>query len=116
MSTDLVTVAPAATVAEAATVMGTGQVGSAMVMDGGTLVGIFTERDVLRAVGSEFDAGASRRIGFMTADPHTARADEDTHDALAAMLAFGFRHLPVVEGAAVIGVVSMRDLTRELSG
>jgi CBS domain-containing protein len=116
MCTDLVTVAPTATVAEAATVMGTAQVGSAMVMEGGTLVGIFTERDVLRAVGSEFDAEHHAVSEFMTADPHTARPDEDTHDALAAMLAFGFRHLPVVEGATVIGVVSMRDLTRELSG
>ena len=115
MSTDLVIVAPDATVAEAATVMGTGQVGSAMVMDGGTLVGIFTERDVLRAVGSDFDAEHHAVTGFMTKDPHTTPADEDAHDALAAMLAFGFRHLPVMDGAKVVGVVSMRDLTRALS-
>ena len=106
MSTDLVIVGPDATVAEAATVMGTGQVGSAMVMDGGTLVGIFTERDVLRAVGSDFDAEHHAVTGFMT---------EDAHDALAAMLAFGFRHLPVMDGAKLVGVVSMRDLTRALS-
>jgi CBS domain-containing protein len=116
MSTDLVMVAPTTTVAEAATVMGTRQVGSAMVMEGGALVGIFTERDVLRAVGSDFDAEHHAVSEFMTRDPHTAQADEETHDALATMLAFGFRHLPVVERGGVVGVVSMRDLTRELSG
>jgi len=116
MSTDLIAVSPTTTVAEAATIMGTRQVGSAMVMEGTALVGIFTERDVLRAVGSDFDAEHHPVSEFMTRDPHTATVDEDTHDALAAMLAFGFRHLPVVQGADVVGVVSMRDLTRELSG
>jgi Predicted signal-transduction protein containing cAMP-binding and CBS domains len=115
MSTDLVIVAPDTTVAEAATVMGTSQVGSAMVMEGGTLVGIFTERDVLRAVGSDFDAEHHAVSGFMTKGPHTSPADEEAHDALATMLAFGFRHLPVMDGAKVVGVVSMRDLTRALS-
>jgi CBS domain-containing protein len=116
MSTDLVLVAPNSTVSEAAALMGTAQVGSAIVMEGGTLVGIFTERDVLRAVGSELGAEHHVVSEFMTREPHTAPPDEDTHDALGAMLAFGFRHLPVVEGATVLGMVSMRDLTRELSG
>jgi CBS domain-containing protein len=116
MSTDLVTVSPDTTVAEAATTMGTRQVGSTLVMDGARLAGIFTERDVLRAVGSDFDAEHHAVSEFMTQEPHTTRADEDTHEALSAMLAFGFRHLPVMEGAAVVGVVSMRDLTRSLQG
>jgi CBS domain-containing protein len=114
MSRELVKVAPDTTVAEAATMMGTRQVGSALVMEGTVLAGIFTERDVLRAVGSDFDAEHHAVSEFMTREPHTARVDEDTHEALSAMLAFGFRHLPVVEGAAVVGVVSMRDLTRSL--
>ncbi len=116
MSTDMVIVTPATTVAEAATIMGTRKVGSALVIDGASLLGIFTERDVLRAVGSDFDAEHHAVSEFMTSDPHTARPDEGTHEALSAMLAFGFRHLPVMEHGRVIGVVSMRDLTRELSG
>ena len=116
MSSELLMVAPTATVAEAATSMGTRKVGSALVMDGSVLVGIFTERDVLRAVGSDFDAEHHAISEFMTRDPHTVRADEELHDALSAMLAFGFRHLPVMEGATVVGVVSMRDLTRAISG
>ncbi len=116
MSTELVIVTPSTTVAEAATVMGTRKVGSALVMEGTALLGIFTERDVLRAVGSDFDAEHHAVSEFMTADPHTARTTEDAHDALGSMLAFGFRHLPVMEGAAVVGIVSMRDLTRAISG
>ena len=107
---------PATTVAEAATLMGTRQVGSSLVMDGDALVGIFTERDVLRAVASHFDAEHHSVSEFMTADPSTVSPDEDAHGALSSMLAFGFRHLPVIEGDAVVGIVSMRDLTRDLAG
>jgi CBS domain-containing protein len=116
MSTELLKMTPATTVAEAATVMGTRQVGSALVMDGETLVGIFTERDVLRAVASDFDAEHHSVSEFMTRDPSTVSPDEEAHGALSSMLAFGFRHLPVVEGGAVVGIVSMRDLTRDLAG
>ena len=70
---------------------------------------------MLRAVGSDFDAEHHAVSEFMTAEPHTAQADEELHDALAAMLAFGFRHLPVMEGARIVGIVSMRDLTRAIS-
>ncbi len=111
MSTDLVIVAPATTVAEAATTMSTRKVGSALVMDGDALIGIFTERDVMRAVASEFDA-EHRQVGsFMTPDPTTIGPDAETHEGLSSMFAFGFRHMPVVEGGRVVGMVSMRDLT-----
>jgi CBS domain-containing protein len=111
MSTDMVQVTPSTTVAEAATIMSTKKVGSALVMEGKTLVGIFTERDVLRAVASEFDAEHHQVGSFMTAEPTTIGPDADTHEGLSSMFAFGFRHMPVVEGGQVIGVVSMRDLT-----
>lgn len=116
MSTEMLTVPPTTTVAEAATIMGTRQVGSALVMEGETLLGIFTERDVLRAVGSDFDAEHHPVSEFMTRDPSTVSPEEEAHGALSSMLAFGFRHLPVVEGGAVVGIVSMRDLTRGLAG
>src|SRR5262245_51174172 len=56
MSKDLVAVEPSSTVAEAATLMGERHVGSALVLEGGRAAGIFTERDVLRALASDFDA------------------------------------------------------------
>lgn len=112
MSTDLVVVGPTATVAEAATVMSTNHVGSALVMEEGRLLGIFTERDVLRAVGSNVGAEGLHVREAMTADPETADPGFDTEDALELMLERGFRHLPVVHDGRVVGVVSMRDILR----
>jgi CBS domain-containing protein len=92
--------------------MSTHQVGAALVLDGESLVGIFTERDVLRAVGSDFDAEHHAVSEFMTKDPKTIGSDVETQEALESMFAFGFRHLPVVEEGRVVGIVSMRDVTR----
>jgi CBS domain-containing protein len=112
MSTDLTIVAPTTTIADAATMMSTSQVGSALVLDGDRLLGIFTERDVLRAVGSDFDAEHHAVSEFMTKDPKTIGPEVDATEALESMFAFGFRHLPVVDGGRVVGIVSMRDVTR----
>ena len=111
MSTELTSVSPSTTVADAATMMSTRQVGSALVLDGEKLIGIFTERDVLRAVGSDFDAEHHAVTEFMTKEPKSIGPEVDTHEALEAMFAFGFRHLPVLEDGRVVGVVSMRDVT-----
>jgi CBS domain-containing protein len=110
MSRELVVVGPTATVAEAATVMGTHHVGSALVMEEGRLLGIFTERDVLRAVGSTVGAEGLHVREAMTADPETADLNVDAGDALDLMLERGFRHLPVVHDGRVVGVVSIRDV------
>jgi CBS domain-containing protein len=114
MSTELVVVTPATTIAEAATVMSTRGVGSALVMEGERLVGIFTERDTLRAVAGDFDGEQHQVREFMTADPTTIGADAPASEALESMFAFGFRHLPVVEGEQVVGIVSMRDVMRRV--
>ena len=114
MSGEIVTVGPATTVAEAATVMGTSHVGSALVMQGEALLGIFTERDVMRAVASDFDAAHQPVSGFMTRDPATVGPAAGIREALDTMLERGFRHLPVMYGDRVAGVVSMRDLTASL--
>jgi CBS domain-containing protein len=114
MSTELVVVTPATTIAEAATVMSTRGVGSALVMEGDRLVGIFTERDTLRAVAGDFDGEQHQVREFMTADPTTIGSDAPADEALESMFAFGFRHLPVVEGEQVVGIVSMRDVMRRV--
>ena len=114
MSTEVLTVPTTATIAETATVMGTRGVGSALVMDGGDLVGIFTERDALRAVASDFGAANHPVTQFMTRKPATVVADTGTREALDIMLGRGFRHLPVVEADVVVGIVSLRDLTLSL--
>jgi CBS domain-containing protein len=110
MNRDLITVDPATTVAEAATVMGGKHVGSALVMDDGRLSGIFTERDIVRALGEHFDAAGHPVSHWMTANPRTIGPDDSTDQALEMMLSGGFRHLPVVEGGEVVGMLSLRDV------
>ena len=112
MSTDLVTVQREATVAEAATVMGERHVGSALVLEDGGPVGIFTERDVLRALASDFDAAHHPVEQWMTADPVSAEADTGVREARDLMLDRGFRHLPVTERGRIVGIISIRDLSR----
>ena len=113
MSRELVTVPPRATVAEAAAVMSARHVGSAIVLDDdGSLTGIFTERDILRALGSDFDAAAHTVAEWMSKGPATIDAGATVTEALNRMLEGGFRHLPVLDGGALVGVVSLRDLSR----
>jgi CBS domain-containing protein len=111
MNKGLLSVGPSITVAEAATMMGERRVGSALVMDGDALLGIFTERDIVRALGEHFDAAKHQVSEWMTRDPITVPPDTPAKDALKTMLDGGFRHLPVLDGEQVIGVVSMRDLS-----
>ena len=104
------TVSPSTTVGEAVALMAQHRVGSTIVMDGSRLVGIFTERDTVRAISQSHDAPAHEVSSWMTRDPITVGPDDDIEAALNTMLDHGFRHLPVVEGADVIGIVSIRDL------
>jgi CBS domain-containing protein len=101
------------TVAEAATIMARGKVGSTLVMDGERLVGIFTERDIVRALSNSPDAPADPLGHWMTARPQRVSGSDPVEDALQRMVAGGFRHLPVVdEHGRVVGMLSMRDLVR----
>jgi CBS domain-containing protein len=110
MTTRLQTVSPETTVGEAVALMAQHRIGSTMVMEGTRLVGIFTERDTVRAISQSHDAPGHEVSSWMTRDPKTVGPDEDVEDALRTMLDSGFRHLPVVEGGEVIGMVSIRDL------
>ena len=110
MSTLLHTVNPSTTVGEAVALMAQHRVGSTIVMDGSRLVGIFTERDIVRAISQSHDAPTHEVSSWMTRDPMTVGPDDDTETALNTMLGHGFRHLPVVEGPDVVGIVSIRDL------
>jgi CBS domain-containing protein len=112
MTGSVFSIEPAMTVAEAATVMGERKIGSALVMEGEKLSGIFTERDIVRALGEHFDAAGHPVSEWMTADPMTVPPDTPIKEALNTMLERGFRHLPVVDGERILGIVSMRDLTR----
>lgn len=110
MSTDVFTVEPDTPIAEVAKAMVKGRFGSVVVCRGKMIVGIFTERDVLRATAEGDDPGSTPVRKWMTSDPVTAGPDRETEDAVAEMIGQGFRHLPVVDGPDLVGVVSLRDL------
>jgi CBS domain-containing protein len=111
MSRKLLTVEPALPIAEVARRMVDRNVGSVIVMEDGRLAGILTERDLMRAMarGVRDDA----LVGdCMTPDPDTIQAGDTTEHAAVLMLHGGFRHLPVVDGDDVVGLLSIRDLMK----
>lgn len=110
MNTSVVTVQPETTVAEAASGMVRARVGSVVVLQGSFLAGILTERDVLRAAASGEDLSVSQVSAWMSKDPQAATPDMSAEEAAQIMLLNGFRHLPVLDGRTVCGVVSIRDL------
>lgn len=111
MSRELLTAGPDERLREAAGRMAARGVGAVLVMDGERLAGILTERDLLKAVAGGLTEDARVR-DWMTRHPETVDAAETTDHAAALMIHGGFRHLPVLEGGAVAGIVSIRDLMR----
>ena len=112
MTTELITVEPSTSVAAAVTVMGMQGVGAVLVMEQGRLEGIFTERDLVRALSHDIGASSQPVTQWMTRNPVTAGPETSVDRALEIMLAGNFRHLPVTDGERVVGVVSIRDLSR----
>jgi CBS domain-containing protein len=109
MSRDLLTVDAAKPVIEVAERMVERNVGAVLVVEGGRLRGIMTERDLMRAVAR----GLSDTVTVadcMTADPETIAPDDTIEHAGVLMIHGGFRHLPVVDGDEIVGVLSIRDL------
>jgi CBS domain-containing protein len=110
MHSGVYTAGPDTTVSEVAKTMVKRRLGSVLVTRSDLLVGIFTERDVLRAAAAGTDLTTSPLSAWMTSDPDTATPDVDSEDAAQTMLAGGFRHLPVLEGNTICGIVSLRDV------
>src|SRR5437764_4698130 len=110
MATKLHIVGPGDTVGEAVAVMAQNRIGSVLVMEGDRLLGIFTERDTVRALSQAHDAARHEIVSWMTHEPKTIAPETDTEDALRTMLDHGFRHLPLVEQGKVVGRASTRDL------
>ena len=101
----------ASTVLEAARYMMEHNIGAVPVMREGKLAGIFSERDVMnRVVAAGRTPGTTSVSEVMTPKPRAVEADESIDECLFIMREFGFRHLPVVEGGEVKGLVSLRDV------
>ena len=105
---NFITVAPEDTLGEVAEKMMKQNVGAVIVKDFGRLIGILTERDMLRAMAARMHTSEARVRQWMTADPITVPPDMSLDDAAKVMLDHGFRHLPVMDGETVLGVVSLR--------
>jgi len=100
-------------VREAVKLMAKRRIGAVMVVEDEKLLGIFTERDaMIRIVAEDRDPDATTLGEVMTAGPQTIQASDSVVMALEMMNQRGFRHLPVVEGDRLVGIVSIRDLYR----
>jgi len=99
------------TVLDAARCMMEHNVGALPVLRDGNLAGILSERDIMnRVVAVGRTPGTTAVSEVMTANPRAVAADESIEECLFIMHEFGFRHLPIVEGKQLRGLVSLRDV------
>lgn len=117
MSEIVLTVGPGHTLREAATAMVGRHVGAAVVLDPeAPAPGVITERDILLSVGHGEDPDSERVADHLTAELTYAAPDWSLEQAAAAMVRGRFRHLVVVDGGELVGVLSMRDIVRVWTG
>src|SRR5271155_5876661 len=103
----------ARTVLEAARFMMEHNIGALPVLRNGELAGIFSERDIMnRVVAVGRTPGHTAVSEVMTANPRAVHVDESVEECLFIMQEFGFRHLPIVEGKQLRGLVSLRDIVK----
>jgi CBS domain-containing protein len=116
MHTDLLTATPEETLGTAAGDMGSRRVSCVLVLDGERLAGILTERDVVRAVATYFDASKHPVKEWMSSDPVIIGPSATENEALDLMLERGIRHLPVIDEHRLVGVISIRDVSHHARG
>lgn len=106
--------APTATVREAAHVLDHYDIGALVVLHEGRLAGVLSERDVIRrCVAQDADPATVTVAEVMTPDPRTIAPEAGLADAVRTMAEGRFRHMPVMEGARCIGLLSIRDIPTE---
>jgi len=109
MRPEFIEVAPEDTLGEVAELMNVRNVSAVAVKDSGRLIGILTERDLLKAMAARVHSSEARVRQWMTESPVTASADTKAEEAARIMIEHGFRHLPVLdESGLVVGIVSLR--------
>jgi len=107
----LLSVEPQTSLAEVARRMRQEDADSAAVMSGGRLLGIITERDLVRAIADGVNPQQAKADVVMSADPATVTGDEDVAVVAVKMMRLGIRHLPVVDQQGKpVGLISARDL------
>jgi citrate synthase len=112
MSTPVITATPDESLADAAERMREKHVGSVVVVQDEKPVGILTERDMIRIAAAGADTGEARVSEWMTPNPDSVAPGVPAAEAFASLAEHGYRHIPVVDGTQLVGLVSMRDLMR----
>jgi CBS domain-containing protein len=113
--TDVFSIAPAATVADAVDMMAEKGIGSLLVIDEGALCGIVTERDYARKiVASGLSIDNTSVADIMTVDILTTGVDQNIDECMMLMTEKRIRHLPVVDGDRVLGIISIGDLMKAI--
>jgi CBS domain-containing protein len=115
MTTEFLTVQPEDTLGEIAERLQARDAGSALVTEGGRLIGILTSRDLVRAFAGRVHSSEARAREWMTAEPVAARPESSLESALRLMSTHGFHHLPVVVNERPVGVVGMRDVAARIA-
>ena len=91
-------------------------IGSMLIADDGKLTGIFSERDAVMRLGSDFSSYGNRPISeFMTPSPDTLTMDNKVIFAVHKMALGGYRHIPIISGDDLVGIISIRDILRYTS-
>ncbi len=110
---DVVSVAPGHSVADIATVLAERRIGAALVQDGGAVVGIVSERDIIQGLAKHgahaLDLTAA---DLMTRAVQTTTPATSVNDAMQVMTTGRFRHLPVMDGGALVGIISIGDVVK----
>jgi len=101
---------PETTLQDVSEVMLAAKVGSVGVVEGRELIGIITERDILRAGADAVDTSREIVRDWMTADPDVFSPDVDVRESAEWLLETGYRHMPVMENGELLGIVSIKDI------
>lgn len=110
-----VAVSPATPLSEVVAQIREANRGSVVVVDAGQVIGIFTERDLMTRVNHAGDGWKQTPVkDVMTESPVTIRPDQSVEDAMNLMVAGGYRHLPLVDGGDLVGLLSIRDVLKHL--
>jgi len=113
ITTNPATVSPQEKLAAVVKIMADRRIGAILVEEAGKLVGIFTERDLLNLISSGEQNVLDQPVErFMTPDPVCARPEEEFNSVYRKMRTRNIRHLPVLSGERIVGIVSLRDLAR----
>jgi CBS domain-containing protein len=105
-------IGPEATLGDAAEALGEYDLGGLAVVSDRNLVGIITERDLVRALGAGADPESELVADWMADAPDTFSPDVDVTEAAAWLLEVGYRHMPVMEDGELLGIINIRDILR----